>query len=310
MEADVRLMKQFNVNAVRTSHYPNDPYCYDLCDRYGIYVVDEANIESHAFYREICRDPRYTNAFVERVRRHGRARQEPSVRHLLVAGQRERLRPQPRRGRGLGPRGRSLPAAALRGRHRTLGWQQLGRGPARHRRGLPDVPADRRYRRVGQDQRRLAADDPVRVLARHGQQQRQPGRLLGGVRDLSRPAGRLSSGSGSTTASGRPTPTAGRYWAYGGDFGDEPNDANFVTDGIVWPDRTPHPALFEFKHLVQPVRVEPVDLEAGRVRIVNKHDFISLDWLRGEWELTVDGRPGAVGRAAARWMCRRATRWR
>jgi beta-galactosidase len=68
METDIRRMKQFNINAVRTSHYPNDPYWLDLCDRYGLYVFDEANIESHAFYYEICRDPRYTTAFVERVR--------------------------------------------------------------------------------------------------------------------------------------------------------------------------------------------------------------------------------------------------
>ncbi|HEV8687651.1 MAG TPA: glycoside hydrolase family 2 TIM barrel-domain containing protein, partial [Gaiellaceae bacterium] len=57
MEADARLMKQFNVNAVRTSHYPNDPYWLDLCDRYGLYVIDEANIESHAYYDDVCRDP-------------------------------------------------------------------------------------------------------------------------------------------------------------------------------------------------------------------------------------------------------------
>ena len=105
---------------------------------------------------------------------------------------------------------------------------------------------------------------------------------------LSRPAGRLHLGMDrprhpADDADGR------TYWAYGGDFGDAPNDANFVTDGIVWPDRTPHPALYEFKYLVQPVRVEPVDLAAGRVRIVNKQDFISLDWLRGEWTLTVEG---------------------
>lgn len=68
MEADARLMKQFNVNAVRTSHYPNDPHWLELCDRYGLYVIDEANIESHAFAQELCRDPRYTHAFVERVR--------------------------------------------------------------------------------------------------------------------------------------------------------------------------------------------------------------------------------------------------
>ena len=80
METDARLMKQSNVNAVRTSHYPNDPYWLDLCDRYGLYAVDEANIESHAFYDDVCRDPRYTSAFVERVRNMvERDKNHPSV---------------------------------------------------------------------------------------------------------------------------------------------------------------------------------------------------------------------------------------
>src|SRR6185437_10648680 len=80
MEADVRLMKQWNINAVRTSHYPNHPYWLELCDRYGLYVFDEANIESHAFYHEVCRDPRYTRAFVERVRNMvERDKNHPSV---------------------------------------------------------------------------------------------------------------------------------------------------------------------------------------------------------------------------------------
>ena len=84
-------------------------------------------------------------------------------------------------------------------------------------------------------------------------------------------------------------PDGRSYWAYGGDFGDEPNDANFCTDGIVWPNRTPHPALFEFKQVVQPLAVEAVDLDRGCVRITSKQDFTSLDWLSGEWELTIDG---------------------
>ena len=80
LEADARLMKQFNVNAVRTSHYPNDPAWLDLCDRYGLYVIDEANIESHAFYHDLCRDPRYTQAFVTRVRNMvERDKNHPSV---------------------------------------------------------------------------------------------------------------------------------------------------------------------------------------------------------------------------------------
>lgn len=68
MEKDVHLMKQFNINAVRCSHYPNDPRFYELCDEYGLYVIDEANIESHAFSFDVCRDGRYTEAFVDRVR--------------------------------------------------------------------------------------------------------------------------------------------------------------------------------------------------------------------------------------------------
>ena len=88
----------------------------------------------------------------------------------------------------------------------------------------------------------------------------------------------------------RRTDANGReYWAYGGDFGEEPNDANFCADGIVWPDRTPHPALAELEFLARPVRVEPVD--GRRFLIRNRHDFVSLDRLRGTWELTSDGEP-------------------
>ena len=80
MEHDIRLMKRFNVNAVRTSHYPDDPYWLDLCDRYGLYVVDEANAESHDRYDELCRDPRYTTAFLTRAQNMvERDKNHPSV---------------------------------------------------------------------------------------------------------------------------------------------------------------------------------------------------------------------------------------
>ena len=93
----------------------------------------------------------------------------------------------------------------------------------------------------------------------------------------------------------RRTDERGReYWAYGGDFGEAPHDANFCADGLVWPDRTPHPAMHELKYLAQPVRVEALDARAGRFRIHNRHDFIDLSHLRGEWE----GRRAAAARAA------------
>ena len=80
MEHDIRLMKRFNINAVRTSHYPDDPYWLDLCDRYGLYVVDEANAESHDRDDELCRDPRYSTAFLTRAQNMvERDKNHPSV---------------------------------------------------------------------------------------------------------------------------------------------------------------------------------------------------------------------------------------
>ena len=79
------------------------------------------------------------------------------------------------------------------------------------------------------------------------------------------------------------------YWAYGGDFGDEPNDHNFCADGLIWPDRTPHPAMHEFKKLAQPVKLEAVDLESGRIKVTNKEYFTTLEKFNIAWELQVDG---------------------
>ena len=80
MEEDVRLMKRLNINSVRTSHYPNDPYFYELCDRYGLYVVDEANIETHGKGGLLSNDPQWITPFLERVSRMViRDRNHPSV---------------------------------------------------------------------------------------------------------------------------------------------------------------------------------------------------------------------------------------
>ncbi|HZC26498.1 MAG TPA: glycoside hydrolase family 2 TIM barrel-domain containing protein, partial [Actinopolymorphaceae bacterium] len=85
---------------------------------------------------------------------------------------------------------------------------------------------------------------------------------------------------------------AAAHWAYGGDFGDEPHDGNFVCDGLFWPDRTAHPAMWEAKHLFQPFDAELLDpelAEAGRIRIWNKYDFRDLSHLRVTWSVAVDG---------------------
>jgi beta-galactosidase/beta-glucuronidase len=87
----------------------------------------------------------------------------------------------------------------------------------------------------------------------------------------------------------RKTQDGKRWWAYGGDFGDEPNDGNFCINGLIWPDRKPHPAMWECKKTFQPVEVEDVDLNVGKVKITNNYDFSDLSGLDAEWELTADG---------------------
>ena len=96
-------------------------------------------------------------------------------------------------------------------------------------------------------------------------------------------------------------PRDGReHWAYGGDFGDTPHDANFVCDGLVWPDRTPHPGMRELRKLAQPVAITLVSIDksgtTARVRLRNDHDFVSLGHLRGAWDLKIDGQRIAAGK--------------
>ena len=86
-----------------------------------------------------------------------------------------------------------------------------------------------------------------------------------------------------------PAPDGSPHWVYGGDFGDQPNDGNFVADGMVWPDRTPHPGLREFMYLARPVRVALVDWRRGVFRIENRRHFTGLGDLRGEWALKAEG---------------------
>ncbi len=294
MEADIRLMKQFNVNAVRTSHYPNDPYWLDLCDRYGLYVIDEANIEAHAFYYDICRDPRYMHAFVERVSNMvERDKNHPSV-ILWSLGNES----------GYGPNHEAA-AGWIRGADpsRPLHYEgAISRGNGESWEGgqrvtdvvcpmYPPIKDIVEWALETKDHRPMILCEYSHAMGNSNGSladywdafERYDGLQGGFIWEW------IDHGIRQLDADGKP------YWAYGGDFGDVPNDVNFCTDGLVWPDRTPHPGLYEFKNLVQPVRVEPVDLERGCVRIVNRQDFTSLDWLRGEWQLTADGEQALAG---------------
>ena len=96
------------------------------------------------------------------------------------------------------------------------------------------------------------------------------------------------------------TPEGITYYAYGGDFGDEPNDGNFCVDGLVYPDRRPHTGLKELKSVIAPVKAEPVDLNTGKIKISNLYDFIDLSHLRLVWKVEKDGIPVDFGEISER----------
>ena len=208
MRDDLVLMKQFGFNAVRTSHYPNDPAFLELTDELGLYVIDEADIESHAFQSTLCDDHRYLSQWVDRVSRMAQRDKNHAVGHPLVARQRVGSRPEPRGGCRVAARLRPEPAAPLRGRDPV----RLDERPGHQRPDLPDVSADLDHRRSRAVRAAAPPADHVRVQPRDGQQQRDARRVLGRHRVDARAPGRLHLG----VLGSRPRPeTAGRPDALG-----------------------------------------------------------------------------------------------
>jgi beta-galactosidase len=327
MLADILLMKRHHVNAVRTSHYPNDPHWYDLCDEYGLYVFDEANLESHANYDTLCRDPRYREAFLARGSRMViRDQNHPCViawslgnesgygpNHDAMAGWIRRYdpsRPIHYEGAVHGPWSQG-PVDWIRTDNR-LGTDIICPMYA----SIADIV---RWAETTEDSRPLILCEYSHAMGNsngslaeyvaafenhHGLQGGfiwewvDHGLLHKSDSALGKPAPEYPIAASDVAAAHAEChrPGGAWFWAYGGDFGDRPNDGNFCCDGLIWPDRTPHPAMHEFKKLGQPVAVEAVDAARGRFRVRNRQWFSSLANLAGSWEMTVDGRPFAKGK--------------
>ena len=316
IEADIRLMKQYNFNSVRTSHYPNDPYLYDLCDAYGLYVIDEANVESHGVRGLPANDPDWITPFLERVTRMVvRDRNHQSVIGWSMGNE-----------SGCGPAFAAVSA-----------WTKDA-DPTRfiHYEGAQGVPEHPLYRPISRSQAAVATsevvaagetaarfaemanpDDPayVDILSRMYptleeleflaewpyvsrpvllcEYAHSMGNSTGGLNDywtLIRRHKRLlgghiwdwiDQGIERRDASGR------ICWAYGGDFepAGEVHDGNFCINGLLAPDRTVKPAMYECKYVFQPIAFEPVDPAQGRIRVVNRNFFSSTDVYDYKWEL-------------------------
>jgi beta-galactosidase len=317
MLRDIRLMKQHNINAVRTSHYPNDTRWYDLCDEYGLYVVDEANIESHGMgyspARTLGNNPAWKTAHLDRTMRMvERDKNHPSIVMWSLGNeagdgvnfqatsawihQRDTSRPVHYEGAGERPhvdivsymyaRPSSLAAYASMQQARPFMLCEYT-----HAMGNTNGNLDE-YWELFYSKPQLQGgfvwdwvDQGIRTTQPAGNtRQMNPQRKLlqgpefvGGFRNVDK---------------------TNTYLAYGGDFGPPtiPSDGNFCMNGLVSADRVPHPGLAAIKRWYQYVQVAPADLARGTVTITNWHDFIALDQeVQGLWSVQADGAEIAKG---------------
>ena len=290
MRQDLLELKRWNFNAIRTSHYPNDPAFLDLCDELGFYVVGEANIESHAFQNTLCDDQKYLNAWVDRVARMiQRDVHHPSV-ILWSLGNES--------GSGINHR-----AAAAYARSfdptRPLHYEGAIRGNWTTGHDItdvvvpmyPDISAIISYAKSKKADRPLimceyshAMGNSNGTLAEYWQAIHSLPALQGGFiwemwdHGLDQ---RLEDGSIRS--------------AYGGDFGEAKHDGNFCCDGMFFPDRSPKPALSEFKYIASPIEIKAKNLKSGRFEIFNKNFFVNLSDYKLKYEVTVNGKASSSG---------------
>ncbi len=291
MVEDIRLMQQFNINinAVRASHYPNATRWYELCDRYGLYVVDEANVESNgvSFHPDItlANRPEWQAAHLDRtVRMVERDKNHPSIIIWSLGNE---------AGDGINFEATSAWVHA-RDPSRPVQYEMAGT------KSHTDIFAPM-YARL--DVLEAWVAEPRRQPLILCEYAHAMGNSVGNLQDywdLIYAHDQLQGGfiwDWVDQGLWKSGPNGERYWAYGGDFG-PPGTAsagNFCINGLVFPDRTPHPSLWEVKKVYQPVSVRPVDLASGRIEVINRHDFLDLRHLDLHWSTTANGEPLASG---------------
>ncbi len=292
MERDVQLMKQHNINFVRTSHYPNDPYWYELCDRYGLFVMDEADLESHGLgvngdWSELSLHPDWRTAFVDRAERMvQRDRNHPCIVFWSLGNE-----------SGFGPN-----HVAMADRIRALDTSRPIHYHPADRDPCVDVISSMytnvdRLNNLGAG---VAEPDPRPYLL--CEYAHAMGNGPGSLKEYWETIWRYPRLIGGcvwewTDHSIRRRGPGGRdQFTYGGDFGDFPNDGNFCVDGLVFPDRRPHTGLTELKKIYEPLCAEGIHWSTGRLSVLNRHFFMNLDRLEAVWQLQREGNTVARGR--------------
>ena len=300
MRQDVLLMKQHNINSVRTSHYPPDPRFLELCDEYGLYVIDECDLETHGFLGHSldpvpdnpAGHPDWRQALVSRMQRMvERDKNHPSIVLWSLGNE--------------SGSGQNLSAMADWARRRDPSR------PLHYERDFTARDVDvysRMYtphaevELIGQG-REEPLDDPELdarrrnmpfLLCEYGHAM---GNGPGGLTEYQELFDRYPRCQGGFIWEWidhglRTRDERGEFYGYGGDFGEPLHDGNFVADGLLFPDRTPSPGLLEYQKVIEPVRISR---DGDRLRISNRYDFLGLSHLNFTWSAEVEGEPVAAG---------------
>ena len=301
MLQDVLLMKRYNFNAVRTSHYPNHPYWYQLCDRLGLYVVDEANIETHGMtpMSRLSDDPLWVGAFTERVTRMvQRDFNHPSIIIWSLGNESGHGAVQDSMYSWVKSRDPSRPVQYEGGGANTAATDIVCPMYARvdEDQPFPAVPkwAIKKWIGMPGEERPLilceyahAMNNSLGGFARYWQAFRQYPRLQGGfIWDF------VDQGISRISADGKP------YWAYGGDFGDTPNDRQFCLNGVFFPDRTPHPSLYEVQKAQQFFQFKLLSTSPLKIEVSSEYLFRHSDNEQLRWQIMQQGERKASGEQA------------
>lgn len=298
MKKDLELMKQHNINTIRTAHYPNDSKFLELCDEYGFYVIDEADLECHGVeaatgsFHALTNNPAWKDSFLERVERMiERDKNHASVviwslgnesgygdNHIAMAQwskQRDPSRPIHYEG-----------AADKYGGHSNKDGLDMD---------------SHMYATVAYIEDYAKDDTNVKPLFLC-EYSHAMGNGPGDLKDYWDVIYRYPKLMGACVWEWcdhgvlTETEDGQRFFAYGGDFGDKPNDGNFCIDGLVSPDRIPHSGLLELKKVIAPIRIEASELSEGRLKLTNLYDFIDLSHLALHWSVEKEGETVARGR--------------
>ena len=286
---DIRVMKSNNINAVRTSHYPQQELWYEMCDKYGLYLIDEADIESHGIGYDkdvtIADKPEWTAAHLDRMQRMvERDKNHPSVIIWSLgneAGDGHNFLNNYKWTKG-------------RDNTRPVQYERAEKSTNTTERHTDIVcPMYARIEQIESYARDPKSDRPL-IMCEYAHAM---GNSTGNLQDYWDVIEKYPKLQGAfvwdwvdqgilkTDESGE------KFWAYGGDFGEEgmPSDGNFCINGLTWPDRSGKPGLSEVKRVYQYVGFEPVDLAKGLIKITNKYDFTDLDQFSFDWDIISDG---------------------